>query len=257
MSDFIVFTVGANAYAIDVAYVERIVQIPHITPVVNAHAFVDGMIVYQNKTVKILNFRKATGVHSQEEELAKIFSQVKRDHEIWVETLKDAVSKGTDFTLTTDPHACRLGKWLDSYNTHDPDVIALLQALMPIHARLHEMGKEILEYYKEDPARAQEVLATGVASIYSQTTAQLDVMIRRSADFAKYQQKLIIYHAGNDTMAVKVDGIDDIAVIDESAIKQYDHPLTIGACLKTRGVVEHKGKLVIVVESISMPREEV
>lgn len=256
MSDYIVFTVGTNAYAIDVAYVERIVQIPNITPVVNAHPFIDGMIVYHNKTTKILSFRKASGMTSQEDELVAIFKQVKEDHRIWVESLKKAVAEGSEFTLTTDPHACRLGKWLDSYTTNDPEVIALLRALMPIHARLHELGKEILALRHEDPKRAAEMLSVLVDTVFAQTVGQIDTMIRRSDEFARYQQKLVIYHTAGESIALKVDAIDDIAVIDDAMIKPYDHSQMIGSCLKTRGIVEHKGKLVIVVDTVSLPREE-
>jgi chemotaxis signal transduction protein len=255
MNDYIVFTVGTNAYAIDVTYVERIIQIPSVTPVVNAHPFVDGMIVYEKKTTKILNFRKAVGMVSQEEELARTFIQVKKDHEAWIEALKAALDSGSEFGLTTDPHACRLGKWLDSYTSHDPQVIALLQGLIPLHIRLHEYGKEILNVRENDPSRAAQMFQNEMVQLYAQTTGQLDKMIGQADSFAKYQQKLVIYHGNETLIAVKVDGIEDIAVIDESAIKPYDHEREIGGCLSTRGVVEHKGKLVIVVESVSLPND--
>lgn len=255
-TDYIVFAIGNNAYAIDVANVERIIQIPKVTPVVNAHRYVDGMIVYQGKTTKILNFRKASGMKSQEEELEAIFKQVKVDHQNWVESLTRSIEEGSEFKLTTDPHACRLGKWLDSYSTHDPEVIAMLQALMPVHARLHETGKEMLSLRRNDPEMVRAMLQTHIAPIYAQTIGYLDGMIRRSEEFSRYQQKLVIYHGGGESIAVKVDGIDDIALLDDAVIKQYDHAQIIGGCLRTRGVVEHKGKLVIVVESIALPHEE-
>lgn len=256
MSDYIVFTIGTNLYAIEVTNVERIVQIPNVTPVVNAHPYIDGMMVYEHKTTKILNFRKTAGMSSQEEEMAHIFEQVLHDHEVWVDTFKEAVVKGDEFKLTFDPHACRLGKWLDSYSTHDPQVIAMLQALMPVHARLHELGHEIMAVRENDPAGAVKMLSTHIDPTYQLTTGELRQMIKRSDQFAKYQQKLIIYHGSHDLMAVKVDGIDDIAMIDESSIKAYDHSRMVGGCMQTRGIVEHKGKLVIVVDSISLPKEE-
>lgn len=256
-TDYIVFAIGSSMYALDVANVERIIQIPKVTPVVNAHPFVDGMIVYQNKTAKILNFRKASGMRSQEEELEEVFEQVKTDHKNWIESLARSLEEESEFKQAIDPHTCRLGEWLDGYTSHDPEVIAMLQALVPVHVRLHETGKEMLVLRHNDPQGAVAMLQTHIAPVYAQMIRYIDEMIRRSEEFSRYQQKLVIYHDGDESIAIKVDGIDDIALLDDAAIKQYDHAQVIGGCLRTRGVVEHKGKLVIVVESISLPHEEV
>jgi len=256
MNDYIVFSVGTNLYAIDVTFVERIVQIPNVTPVVNAHSFIDGMMVYENKTTKILNFRKAVGMDSQEDELADLFNAIKEEHYIWVETLKEAVIRGGAFPLSTDSDRSLLGKWLAGYSSHDPQVILLLKGLIALHTRLYEAGQEALTVSQTEPAKGGEMISTGIEPIASEITDQINTMIHKIDDLAKYQQKLVIYHGREDLIALKVDAIEDIALIDQTSIKQYVHSLNMNGCLATRGVVEHKGKLVIVVESISLPHKE-
>ena len=141
MSDYIIFTVGEAHYAMDVSNIERIDQIPTLTPIPNAHAFVDGMMMYQDNTLKVINFRKMTDAQGVEPSVAS--------------------------------------------------------------------------------------------------------------------QKLLIYRDKNGLFAIKVDSIKDITAFDDSSIKPYSHTVTVGQSLYTRGVVEYKQSLVVVIESVSLPHDEV
>ncbi len=141
MSDYIIFTVGEAHYAMDVSNIERIDQIPTLTPIPNAHAFVDGMMMYQDNTLKVINFRKMTNVQGVEPSIAS--------------------------------------------------------------------------------------------------------------------QKLLIYRDKNGLFAIKVDSIKDITAFEDSSIKPYSHTVSVGQNLYTRGVVEYKQSLVVVIESVSLPHDEV
>lgn len=141
MSDFIIFTVNEAHYALDVTNIERIDQVPVLTPVPNAHSFVDGIMMYQEHTLKVLNFRKMTNA------------------------------------------------------------------------------------YGEEPA---------VSS-----------------------QKLLIYRDEKGVFAIKVDSIKDITAFEPSSIKPYAHVVTVGQCLLTRGVIEYKHSLAVVIDSVELPHDEV
>ena len=140
MSDFIIFTINEAKYALDVSNIERIDQVPQLTPVPNAHPFVDGIMMYKDNTLKVLNFRKMTNVHGEE----------------------------------------------------------------PL-----------------------------VAS-----------------------QKLLIYRDENGLFAIKVDTIQDITEFDVASIKPYAHSVSVGKCLLTRGVVEYKQSLVVVIDTVVFPDDE-
>lgn len=143
MSDYIIFSIGESDYALEVASVDRIDQIPKLTPIPNAHPFIEGLMTYQDHTLKVVSFRKMTGVPCFDE---------------------------------------------------------------------GESSPKILIY------RAQQEGDGGM-------------------------------------FAIKVDGIKDIVAIDDTMIKSYSHKAKVGACLQTRGVIEYKKSLVVVIDTVKLPDE--
>jgi len=257
VEDYIVFTVGTNFYALNVANVERIIQMPSVTVIPNAHSFVDGMMSYEKRITKVINFRKMTAMDAHEEEIAALFKRAAEDHKTWVDTFMAAMENNTGFALTTDPHACRLGKWLDSYSTHDADVLAVLKVLRPTHAKLHDRGRDILELRETNPVQALDQARREIVSIFSMTLAEIAKMGDMSESISGHMQKLLIYQSGESFFAIKVDGIDDMARIEPSMIKSVDSTNNGGMFLELSGVVEMGNRLVNVIKSVSMPSREV
>ena len=77
MIDLIVFSVENNRYALNIDNIQRIIQAVELTSIPNAHEFIDGMMSYEESVVKVLNFRKLTGLplHVEEEGDMKDSSQ--------------------------------------------------------------------------------------------------------------------------------------------------------------------------------------
>jgi purine-binding chemotaxis protein CheW len=67
MEDYIIFTIGDNYYALSVASIQRIIQVPSVTAIPNAHPMVEGMMSYENRVIKVVNFRAMMGMESFEE----------------------------------------------------------------------------------------------------------------------------------------------------------------------------------------------
>jgi chemotaxis signal transduction protein len=65
--------------------------VPDFTPIPNAHPHIDGMIQYRDRTVKVVNFRKMTDVISHENQILSLFNQAIKDHQTWVEKLKESL----------------------------------------------------------------------------------------------------------------------------------------------------------------------
>jgi len=140
VSDFIIFSINESHYALDVSHIERIDQIPSLTPIPNAHPFVDGMMMYQDNTLRVINFRKMTDAKGEEPPLSS--------------------------------------------------------------------------------------------------------------------QKLLIYRDQKGLFAIKVDAIKDITAFEDSSIKPYAHTVTVGQHLFTRGVIEYKQSLVVVIDTVLLPHDE-
>lgn len=75
MNDYIIFTVSGNYYALQVASIQRIIQVPSLTPIPNSHPFIDGMMSYENKVSKVVDFRAMMGLELFEEDLRRDKSQ--------------------------------------------------------------------------------------------------------------------------------------------------------------------------------------
>lgn len=66
--DLIVFSVDNNKYALNIENVQRIIQVVELTTIPNTHECIDGMMSYEGNIVKVLNFRKLTGLAPHEDE---------------------------------------------------------------------------------------------------------------------------------------------------------------------------------------------
>ena len=256
MNDYIVFTIGGNYYALQVASIRRIVQVPSITPIPNAHPFVEGMMSYENKVSKVVNFRQMMALPPHEEEIAALFVRSKDDHIRWVKTLLQALEEDHAFTLTFDPHACQFGKWLDSYSTHDEKVLNVLKVLRPMHAKLHEKGKEIMAIRESDPKKAMEMFQSDIGAIFDFTSAKLDEMTAMSPSISGQMQKLLIYQRDEEYFGIKVDKIEDIVRLDPSMLKHLARHDNGSDFVELEGVVELSERLVNVIKSVSMPVKE-
>jgi chemotaxis signal transduction protein len=257
-SDYIIFTIAQRDYALEVSHIDRIDQIPHRTPIPNTHPYIDGLMTYQNLTAKVINFRKMTNLQTHEDQMLELFNQVIKDHQNWVVALEISLRDGVPFKLALDPHLCRLGKWIYSYQAHDPEVLAIIRALIPVHAQLHESGAKLLQQCTGDTEATLECYRNEIVNgVFVDTMRLLGEMVRKSTEISSQTQKLLIYRSGDGFFAIKVDAIRDIIALDEGDIKPYTHNVKVGACLRTRGVIEYKKSLVVVIDSVTLPIEEV
>lgn len=67
MEDYIIFTIGDNYYALSVASIQRIIQVPSVTAIPNAHSMVEGMMSYEDRVIKVVNFRSMMGMEDFQE----------------------------------------------------------------------------------------------------------------------------------------------------------------------------------------------
>jgi len=115
VSDYIIFTIGEAHYAIDVSNIERIDQIPLLTPTPNAHPFVDGMMMYRDNTIKVINFRKMTNMKGEEPILSSqkllIYQDDKGLFAIKADTIKDIVAFD-DSSIKSYSHTVSVGECL-------------------------------------------------------------------------------------------------------------------------------------------------
>jgi chemotaxis signal transduction protein len=254
MADLIVFSVGSNKYALDIENIQRIIQASELTNIPNAHPLIDGMLSHEEKVIKVLNFRKLINIQSYDEELRALFSKLKDAHQEWIDSLKHAVENNASFTKTTDAHKCELGIWLDSFNSYDDRVSAILKDLMSNHKTLHESGGDVLAIAKNNKEKALDILNTQIYDNFTNTMGDIDTFIAELDKVANSLQKLIIYENSGKVFAIKVDKIEDIAHIEEGQIIQSNDEDNLSEFLELNGVLELDHILINVIKSIKIPR---
>lgn len=254
MVDLIVFSVGGNRYAVNIENVQRIIQSTPLTSIPNSHKFIDGMMSYEDSVIKVLNFRKLIQKDTYNKELNKLFIQLKKDHADWVESLRVSIETGAAFSKTLDPHACGLGKWIDSFTAYDDNVLEILNKLIEYHKSLHVKGGEALELYKEDSSGALQMFNEDILSIYENTMGSLDKFVNELDLVADSLQKLIIYIHNDVIFSIKVDTIEDIAHVEEESFINTNNEEHNSEFLELDGVLDLNDVLVNVIKTVRLPK---
>ena len=254
MIDLIVFSVVNNKYALRIDNIERIIEVSELTKIPTSHNLIDGIMSYEGKIIKILNFRKLIGIFDFEVELVELFKKLKKDHLAWINSLKNSVYDGVEFTNTTNPHICELGKWIDKFTSYDDRVTEILAGLTDNHKKLHIRGGEVLDIYIKDKEAAKSIFENEIQYIYTQTIDALDTFVLEIESVANSLQKLLIYENSGDTFAVKIDKIDDIAHIQESDIMSGDDEYKTSEFLDIEGILDIDNVLINVISELRLPK---
>lgn len=254
MIDLIVFSVAGNKYAMNIENVRRIIESISLTNIPNSHAYIDGMMSYEDKVIKVLSFRKLIQVQPYKDELATLFKGLKEGHAEWVEALKVSVETGATFTKTLNPHACGLGKWIDSFTAYDDHVIEILNELIEYHKQLHVTGGFVLEMYEKDKEKALRMFNIDILDIYEHTMGALDTFTRELDLIANSLQKLVIYENEGSFFAIKVDIIEDIAHVEESDLNSSMSDHEMSKFLDLEGVLDLDGVLINVIKTVKLPK---
>ena len=251
MKSFLLFSVEDLHYALDLEYVNRIVNIGEITPTSSKSKVVDGIINYEDRVIEVASFRKMISKQSYIDKIHNMFDELKKQHKAWIDALNDSVKDDVPFTKTTNPHMCHLGKWIDSFSSYDNEVSKVLTQLDRHHKNLHKSAITVLDKKKLDKDSAIKWCEDSVQDIYTNTISYLDKIQALSTKVANESQKILIL--GDDELfALKVDEIEDIVHIDEEIIKKDKSLEFNGKYLEIDGVFEVKDQLRTIVEKIKI-----
>lgn len=253
MTDLIVFSVGTNRYAMDIENVQRIIQATELTEIPNSHEYVDGMMSYEGDVIKVMNFRKLIHLETYDNELKTLFLQLKSEHSAWVEALRSSIETDSEFTKTLNPHACELGKWIDSFTAYDDSVLVVLNELIDFHKQLHVTGGLALETCKTDKEEALRILNVDVNSIYGNTMEALDTFVKELDLVSNSLQKFIIYDNNGDVFAIKVDTIEDIAHVENNEFIKSEDENNVNEFLELDSILDLNSVLVNVIKTVKIP----
>jgi len=255
MQSFLLFKAKSLDYAIDLEKLEHIMIVPELTETADSMDVSEGMMNYNDDVIEVYSFREMVCMESAHNDTIVMFKELKKQHKAWIEALDDSVHKGTKFSKTTNPHACHLGKWIDSFTSSDNTVNQVLRSLKAHHSALHKSAVDVLELYENDPQKAIDWVETHVKDIYKETIGYLDEMASHSKQVASDSQKLLII---NDECiyGLKVDAVDKIIHVEDKEIMINDSLRREDKFLNISGVLKHDGKLVSIIEKFKLKERQ-
>ena len=129
------------------------------------------------------NTFKIQGTQEQAQQASALLDRAQKAeaaHYKWSQNLSNALYAGTEFTGSTDPTGCVLGKWLyGEAGTEDPKVQELRSKLEPLHKELHESATYVLDLHKTDARGAQTYYQETIGANLTTLVGYLDQVVEQ------------------------------------------------------------------------------
>ncbi|MDD3437668.1 MAG: CZB domain-containing protein, partial [Candidatus Gastranaerophilales bacterium] len=159
-SPWVLFGIDEVVYAISSEAVLSINQISQTTPLPKTPPEVRGVIDFRGAIIQLIDLRillNRKSIVQEIESFSQMIDQRFNDHFNWIETLKKSILENSEFTLTTDPHECEFGKWYDSYNLKNANIMfeTTFRKFDGPHKEIHRIGitaRELLNKGKQEEA---------------------------------------------------------------------------------------------------------
>ncbi len=243
MTSYILFRVNNLKYAFPLENIHRIDMAKDVTKSNSGEKTSEGIMSFEDDVIEIFSFRAMIGAQVYSDYLKALFEDLKGQHKAWVDALIYAVENSSEFTKTTNPHMCHLGKWIDSFNPYSDEILNILNQLSTHHKKLHSSAIDVLEKREKSLEEALDWIHTHVKDIYTQTIWHIEEMAAKSDVIAHESQKLMIVLDGDNKFGIHVDSIDDIVHIEDQEINSNENLVRDGEYLRVGGVLKHKDEL--------------
>lgn len=139
--------------------------------------------------VIIHNISQIKTMQASEKKINSLLSNVQAAetaHYKWSGNLSNALYAGTEFTGSTDPTTCVLGKWLyGDAGTDDATVKKLRAEIEPLHKKLHESAVYVLGVLKTNPKQAQSYYQTTILSNLTELVGLLDQIVEQETKLSE------------------------------------------------------------------------
>jgi chemotaxis signal transduction protein len=217
--EVLLLNIHNSKYAIDIQRVEEVIHKVDTRRFPEMPEFVEGVIEHREKALNICNLRKMLGMESFYEEQLEVLKTVEQQHIAWVDNLKNAIEGKEEFNKTFDPHACYLGKWIDSKiecsKCNNKGFVNMIYSYVEKHhSNLHVIGKDVFEM--SDKKAALDRLNNEILEYYQSTLSGLTKLEENIDLLVKAFERVIIYDLDGTIIGITVDEIDKIIDISDS-----------------------------------------
>lgn len=219
---WLIFSLCGRTYAVHSENVTGIMSIPDkITPVPSAPEFYRGITDVRGSIHPVLDMRRLFGFPSLDDEcrdFTAMLEQREQDHIEWANELKRCVEADEDFTLTTDPHACKFGKWYDEFKSNPHNADYSLHKIEVPHNELHHTAALIAEERKKPDSPEKRHKITELMELVTEEYVPdiIDIMDeakRRYMSF--YRETMVTFSKDGKCLAMIVDKVLAVDTIEQ------------------------------------------
>lgn len=217
----ILFRLNGGLYCADSRYISTIMELPEHTTLPDAPPYISGIFPLRGSSVTMFDLRSALKLQSMTAEFKDFTAMLdarKQDHVDWVTALEHSIETGEHFSLATDPHKCKLGKWYDNFKTSSSELSAHLARIEEPHRRLHEAA--IRAEHCEEAGSANDV-SNCKKAVFDEARNKympevLDVLesakeIFRTREF----HEMVLVLSGDTSLGVVVDEVLSVETVEE------------------------------------------
>jgi purine-binding chemotaxis protein CheW len=222
-SQWVTFRVGAETFGFEIQYVKEMLRMPGVHSLPSGSNDNLGVILLREEVIPVFDLRQRFGMDSQQratDEMCELLRARRKDHENWLEELRLSVKEQREFSLTTDPHQCKFGKWYDSFKTDDPMLTRILARIAEPHREIHHLGQQVVEQQRQGNCeRCRQIIDRG-DSILNRLMVLFDEAIAQVMDSAR--QSLIVVGTAHCVLGVAVDEIQSVVRCHDEEIQAPD-----------------------------------
>lgn len=227
-SPWVLLDLNNIIYAVTCESVLSLSQLPTVTSVPTAPREVRGVINFRDKIIQLIDTRKLLNLKTIIKEINEfndMINQRYQDHLNWVNTLEKTVIEDTEFTLQTDPHKCAFGKWYDSYDSKNTNIMFLstFAKFDKPHKAIHQIAIKTKELIKNGNKKAAVDLITAVKNTELKQMFHLFDDLKEAYKNSRKEIVVIIGENEEYCIGLSVDNISAIEhlyEIDEELIKE-------------------------------------
>lgn len=253
MKSFVIFSVLGQNYGVDIESVKRILPGQELTEIPDEGSHIEGMFQYEDNVLKVLSFRKAIEKKSYEEELEEIFPEFKAYYEAWFAALKQSVETGEPFSEGMEPHACPLGRWIDSFHADDEEVLHLMKKLSFYHQNLYSSTVDVLQKRAVSVDDARKMLEENVNENHKNILEYLDKISNLSYKVAAELQRCMIIEGKDGSLfGMNIDEVEDIVHVEDGELHEVKEAQYMGNFMNVAAILSHNKQLVTIIKDITL-----
>jgi len=173
-----------------------------------------GVVKFQDVLVPVLDYAHRIGMPSgldTQATLLATFAAHEQDHLDWLSELETCVKSDKVFTKALHPDECDYGKWHQSFQSQDEELIGLMAQLQQPHRHLHVQAEKIVTLRADNKHKqALELYQHETVS----TMSRLRVLFERIHDHIQSAMRPVLLYVTDDgktpRYALMIDQINDV-----------------------------------------------